>query len=48
MTGLVLGGIYAWRKTIGLPMMVHAAYDLTAIMIIYMDWEEAVARQVFR
>src|SRR5258708_7892408 len=47
MTGLVLGGIYAWRKEIWLPMIVHAAYDLTAILIIYMDWEEAVARLIF-
>ena len=48
MTGLVLGGIYAWRKEIWLPMIVHAAYDLTAILLIYMDWEEAVARLFFQ
>ena len=48
MTGLVLGGLYAWRKEIWLPMIVHAAYDLTAILLIYMDWEEAVARLIFR
>ncbi|MGZ5659771.1 MAG: CPBP family intramembrane glutamic endopeptidase, partial [Usitatibacter sp.] len=47
MTGLVLGGIYAWRKEIWLPMVVHAAYDIAAIVVIYMDWEEAVARLVF-
>lgn len=47
MTGLVLGGIYAWRKEIWLPMVVHAAYDLTAILVIYMGWEEAVARLIF-
>jgi uncharacterized protein len=47
MTGLVLGGIYAWRKQIWLPMTIHAAYDLTAIAIIYFNWEEAVARLVF-
>jgi membrane protease YdiL (CAAX protease family) len=47
MTGLVLGGIYAWRKEIWLPMIVHAAYDLAAILIIYMGWEEAVARLIF-
>jgi membrane protease YdiL (CAAX protease family) len=47
MTGLVLGGLYAWRKQIWLPMIVHAGYDLTAIAIIYFDWEEAVARLVF-
>lgn len=47
MTGLVLGGIYAWRKEIWLPMIVHAAYDLAAILIIYMGWEEAAARLIF-
>jgi CAAX amino terminal protease family. len=47
MTGLVLGGIYAWRKEIWLPMIVHAAYDLTAILLIYMGWEEAVAGLIF-
>jgi len=47
MTGLVLGGIYAWKKEIWLPMIVHAAYDLAAILLIYMGWEEAVARLLF-
>jgi membrane protease YdiL (CAAX protease family) len=47
MTGLVLGGLYAWRKEIWLPMVVHAAYDLAAILLIYMGWEEAVARLIF-
>ena len=47
MTGLVLGGIYAWRQEIWLPMIVHAAYDLAAIVLIYMGWEEAVARLIF-
>jgi membrane protease YdiL (CAAX protease family) len=47
MTGLALGGLYAWRKEIWLPMIVHAAYDLAAILFIYMGWEEAVARLVF-
>jgi len=47
MTGLVLGGLYAWSKEIWLPMIVHAAYDLAAILLIYMGWEEAVARLIF-
>jgi membrane protease YdiL (CAAX protease family) len=47
MTGLVLGGIYAWRKEIWLPMIVHATYDLAAVLLIYMGWEEAVARLIF-
>lgn len=47
MTGLVFGGIYAWRKQIWFLMVAHAAFDLAAIAIIYWDWEEAVARLVF-
>jgi hypothetical protein len=26
----------------------HAAYDLTALAIIYFDWEEAVAHAILR
>jgi len=48
MTGLVLGALYAWRKQLWLPMMVHAGYDLAALAIIYFDWERAVAHLVFR
>ncbi len=47
MTGAVLGGLYAWRKQLWLPIVVHAGYDLAAIAIIYFDWEQAVARLVF-
>jgi uncharacterized protein len=48
MTGLVFGGIYAWRKQIWFLMVAHAAFDLTAIALIYWQWEENVARWVFR
>ena len=48
LTGLVLGALYAWRRQIWLPMVVHAGYDLAAIAIIYLGWEEAVARLVIR
>jgi membrane protease YdiL (CAAX protease family) len=47
MTGLVFGGIYAWRKQIWFLIVAHAAFDLTAIAIIYGNWEEAVARLLF-
>lgn len=47
MTGLVFGGIYAWRKQIWFLMVAHVAFDLAAIAIIYWDWEDAVARLVF-
>jgi membrane protease YdiL (CAAX protease family) len=48
MTGLALGGLYAWRKQLWLPMMAHAGYDFAAIAIIYFDWELPVARLVFQ
>jgi uncharacterized protein len=48
LTGLVLGGIYAWCKQIWFVMVAHAAFDLTAVAIIYGNWEEAVAGMVFR
>jgi len=48
MTGLVFGGIYAWRRQIWFPMVAHAAFDLAAIAIIYGNWEGALARLVFR
>jgi len=46
MTGLVLGGLYAWRRQIWLPIMVHAGYDLASIAIIYFNLEEVIARMV--
>jgi CAAX protease family protein len=46
-TGLVLGGIYAWRGEIGIVMVIHAAFDLTAVALIYWDLEEALAHVLF-
>jgi len=42
-TGLVMGCIFAVTGRIWLPMCVHAAYDLTALAIIYLDRETEVA-----
>jgi membrane protease YdiL (CAAX protease family) len=47
-TGLVIGGVYAWRKEIWTPMVIHAAFDLTALALIYRDLEERVAHWIFR
>ena len=44
MTGLVFGGIYAWRRQIWFLIVAHAVFDLAAIAMIYGNWEEAVAR----
>jgi len=46
--GLVLGTIYARTKRIAMLMVVHAAFDLTALAIIYWDVETEVAHLVFR
>jgi CAAX protease family protein len=47
-TGLVFGGIFAWRKQIWAAMVVHVAFDLTAVMLIYGNWEVTVAHLLFR
>jgi len=47
-TGLTFGGIFAASGRIWLPMVAHAAFDVTAVAIIYWDIESAVAHLVFR
>jgi hypothetical protein len=47
-TGLVFGGIFAWRRQIWLVMVAHAAYDLVAVAMIYWNWEARVAHLLFR
>jgi membrane protease YdiL (CAAX protease family) len=47
-TGLVFGTIFAVTGEIWLPMCAHAAFDLTALAIIYWDLESKVARLIFR
>jgi membrane protease YdiL (CAAX protease family) len=48
MTGLVFGGIFAWRRQLWFLMVVHAAFDLTAVALIYGSWEESIAHLFFR
>lgn len=45
--GLVFGTIMATTRKIWLLMVAHAAFDLTALAIIYWDIEPAVAHLVF-
>jgi membrane protease YdiL (CAAX protease family) len=45
--GLVLGAIFV-RTGLVMPMVVHAAFDLTALWIIYRDLEEEIARYIFQ
>ena len=46
--GLVYGTVYAVEGGLWLPMVVHAAFDITAVALIYWQWESAVAHLIFR
>lgn len=46
--GLVAGSIYAATGRLPFLMVLHAAFDLTALAIIYWDLETTVARMFFR
>ncbi|HXI48626.1 MAG TPA: CPBP family intramembrane glutamic endopeptidase [Steroidobacteraceae bacterium] len=48
MTGLVFGSIFAFTGRIWTLMCAHAAFDLTAVAIIYWGLESSVAHLVFR
>ena len=47
-TGLVFGTIFAVTGRIWMLMVAHAAFDLTALAIIYWNLESAVAHFVFK
>ena len=47
-TGLVFGTIFAARRQIWLLMFAHAAFDVTAVALIYWNWEERVGHSLFR
>ena len=46
--GLAFGTIYAITGSLALPMIAHAAFDLTAVAIIYWDLELQIAHLLFR
>src|SRR5471032_1156526 len=48
MTGLAFGTVFAVTRRIWIPMIAHAAYDLTAIAMIYWNVESTIAHLVFR
>ena len=48
MTGLVFGTIFAFTGRLWSLMCAHAAFDLTAVAIIYWDLESSVAHLVFK
>jgi membrane protease YdiL (CAAX protease family) len=45
--GLVMGGLFAWRRQIWFLMIAHAAFDLTALAVIYWSWERPLAHLLF-
>ena len=45
--GVVVGGIFAWRQAIWFLMVAHAAFDLTAVAIIYWNLERTLASLLF-
>lgn len=45
-TGLMFGTLYALTGRLWLAIAAHAAFDLTALALIYFDLERAVARSV--
>ncbi len=47
LTGLVFGTIFAFTGRIWMVMFAHAAFDLTAVAIIYWNLESTVAHFVF-
>jgi hypothetical protein len=47
-TGLVFGTIFMATGRLWIPMVAHAAFDLTAVAIIYWDLEARVAHLLFR
>ena len=47
-TGLAFGMIFLLTRSLVMPMVTHAAFDLTAIALIYWDLETRIAHLVFR
>ena len=47
-TGFVFGAIYAATQKIWIVMIAHAAFDLTALAMIYWNWETNVAHWIFK
>jgi membrane protease YdiL (CAAX protease family) len=47
-TGLVFGTMFAITGRIGLLMVAHAVFDVTALLIIYWNLESALAHLIFK
>jgi membrane protease YdiL (CAAX protease family) len=47
-TGLVFASVYARTRALPFVMIVHAAFDLAAVWLIYNGWETTVAHWFFK
>lgn len=45
-TGLAFGTIYAATRNLWVPIIIHATFDITAVLLIYFQVEAAVAHSV--
>jgi uncharacterized protein len=48
LTGLLMGTIYARTRNLWLPVVLHAAFNVTAVFIIYWGLESRIAHFLFR
>ena len=48
MTGLVFGGLFIVAGQLWLPIVAHAAFDVTAVLLIYWNLESSVGHAIFR
>ena len=48
MTGLVFALAFAFTRQLWIPMVMHAAFDVAAVVLIFFDWESKVAHLFFR
>ena len=48
MTGLVFGTIFAFTGRLFLNMVIHAAFDLAALVMIYLDVENRIGHLLFK
>jgi membrane protease YdiL (CAAX protease family) len=47
-TGLAFGGLFLAAGDLWLPSVAHAAFDVTAVLMIYWNLEEPIAHAIFR
>lgn len=46
--GVIFGAMFARQKQIWVLMCAHAAFDVTAVLLIYLDWEAPLAHLLFK